>query len=171
MGTGRLILKRAVMLLMIVCSISSFAVKAQNLEFDHLTLEDGLSESTVLAIAQDAQGFMWFGTREGLNRFDARNITIFRNQPERASSLSDNFVYCLLSDRRGRLWIGTRNGLNLFDPRTETFTRFFSDRGNQTLSDNTVTSLLEDREGRIWIGTRGGLNLLVEEDSLSFSRF
>ena len=148
------------------------SVLAQTLNFDRLTLADGLSESTVLAIAQDADGFMWFGTREGLNRYDARTIRVFRHQAGNASSLSDNFVYSLLSDRSGRLWVATRNGLNLFDPRTETFTKFFSTPDNRlSISDNTATSILQDHDGRIWIGTRGGLNLLVENDTISFFRF
>jgi ligand-binding sensor domain-containing protein/signal transduction histidine kinase len=144
----------------------------QTLTFDHLTLEHGLSESTVLAIAQDDVGFMWFGTREGLNRYDARTIRVFQHQPDNPASLSDNFIYSLLTDRSGRLWVGTRNGLNIFDQKTETFKRYFSLPNNShSLSDNTATCLLQDRDGRIWIGTRAGLNLLVEGDSISFLHF
>lgn len=144
----------------------------QSLRFDHLTLEDGLSESTVLAVTQDSKGFMWFGTREGLNRYDARKITDFRNDPLDATSLSDNFVYSVYADTRERLWVGTRNGLNLFDLKTEGFTRFYSTAGNPTsLPDNTVTCILEDRNHNLWIGTRGGLSVLTGKDSLSFLPF
>lgn len=144
----------------------------QTLAFDHLTSEEGLSESTVLAITQDAEGFMWFGTREGLNRYDARSVKVFRSDREAAGSLSDSFVYALLSDKRGRLWVGTRNGLNLFDKRSATFEGIFSLPGDpHSLSDNTVTALLEARDGSTWVGTRNGLNLLVEKDSMSFIRF
>ena len=112
-----------ILLLAFIQAMNPDAGYAQSLNFDHLTPEDGLSESTVLAITQDAEGFMWFGTREGLNRYDARKIKVYRNDPEDSTTLSDNFIYSLLWDRRGRLWIGTRNGLNLFDPATETFKR------------------------------------------------
>ena len=67
-------------------------VLGQVLSFDHLTVEEGLAESTVLAVTQDAEGFMWFGTREGLNRYDARKMRIYRNDPQEPASLSDNFI-------------------------------------------------------------------------------
>ena len=173
--SNRLMRQRSILFILLLAFIQAMnpdAVYAQSLNFDHLTPEDGLSESTVLAITQDAEGFMWFGTREGLNRYDARKIKVYRNDPEDSTTLSDNFIYSLLWDRRGRLWIGTRNGLNLFDPATETFKRYFSAVDNsQSLSDNTITSILEDHDGRIWLGTRRGLNLLVERDSMSFSSF
>jgi ligand-binding sensor domain-containing protein len=96
----------------------------QALSFDHLTREEGLSQSTVLAMTQDSKGFMWFGTREGLNRYDARTIKVYRNHPLEPTSLSDNFVYSLFYDSRDRLWIGTRAGLNLFDSKSESFKDF-----------------------------------------------
>ena len=144
----------------------------QDLSFDHLTVEDGLSESTILAIAQDAEGFMWFGTREGLNRYDARKTRVYQHDPEDPASLSDNFVYSLFSDSRQRLWVGTRTGLNLYDAGTGKFKRFIPEERNAaSLSDNTVTCILEDRHQNLWIGTRKGLNLMVEKDSISFLRF
>lgn len=159
-------------ILLFVLVIQSSPARSQNLAFDHLTLEDGLSESTVLAIAQDAEGFMWFGTREGLNRYNARSIRVFRGERETAGSLSDSFIYALLSDRRGRLWVGTRNGLNRFHRESETFESIFSQPGNdRSLSDDAVTALMEARDGLIWVGTRRGLNLLDESDSISFMRF
>ncbi|HEY9487566.1 MAG TPA: two-component regulator propeller domain-containing protein, partial [Chryseosolibacter sp.] len=145
---------------------------SQPVAFYHLTVEDGLSQSTVLAIAQDSEGFMWFGTREGLNRYDARNIKIYKNDPQNSWSLSDNFIYSLFSDSKKRLWVGTRSGLNLFNSRTERFQRFYSSAEDPaSLSDNTVTCILEDRHKNLWIGTREGLNLLIEGDTISFARF
>jgi ligand-binding sensor domain-containing protein/signal transduction histidine kinase/DNA-binding response OmpR family regulator len=145
---------------------------AQTLSFDHLTLEEGLSQSTVLAITQDSKGFMWFGTREGLNRYDARTIKVYCNHPLEPTSLSDNFIYSLFYDSRDRLWVGTRTGLNLFNSKSDSFKRFYSDPENSTsISDNTVTCLLEDDKHNLWIGTREGLNLLIDQDSLYFLRF
>ena len=144
----------------------------QSLRFDHLTLEEGLSESTVLAVTQDAEGFIWFGTREGLNRYDARHIKVYRHDPVDPESLSDNFIYSLVSDSQERLWVGTRTGLNLFNSSTGHFKRYYSNPAKlSSLSDNTVTCILEDRAGNIWVGTRHGLNLLIENDSITFLRF
>jgi len=149
---------------------SAFAQSDFN--FDHLTPEDGLSESTVLAISQDPQGFIWFGTREGLNRYDGRKIKIYKHDEDISTSISDNFVYVLFTDSRGRMWVGTRIGLNLFDPETDTFRKFYSDSlQSHTLSNNTITSIFEDANKNLWVGTRQGLNLLQEQDSLFFIRF
>lgn len=156
-------------ILLLLCAAHGYG---QNLIFDHLTVEDGLSESTILAVTQDSDGFMWFGTRQGLNRYDGRKIRVYRHDPNDIASLSDNFIYSLLADSRGRLWVGTRAGLSLFNSKTEKFRRFYSNETNAaSLSDNAVTCMFEDRRGNIWIGTRRGLNLLVEGDSITFLRF
>lgn len=140
-----------------------------NITFDHVTIEDGLSQSTVFAISQDEQGFMWFGTRDGLNRFDGRRIKVFRNDPDDSSAISDNTIYSLLSDTKGRLWIGTRHGLNLYDARNDSFIRDFS-FGSQ-VETISITALYEDRSKNIWIGTRGGLKLFMGGDTTQFVQF
>ena len=97
---------------------------------------------------QDRAGFMWFGTNNGLNRYDGYNIVAYRNDPANPHSLSGNFVEDLYEDRSGTLWVGTRSGLNAFDRRTERFTRYRHDPADpHSLSDNTVIAIYEDRVG------------------------
>jgi len=126
--------------------------------FDRVSLEHGLSQSSVTAIVQDSEGFLWFGTRSGLDRFDGYEFRIFRNDPDRPETLSHSAVTALFTDSRDRLWVGTEAGLNRYDPLTGSFLRFLSGRDSPSgPGGNTVTALAEDRRGRLWIGTPRGL--------------
>lgn len=135
---------------------------AQNndLRFKNLSLEDGLSQSIVYSIIRDHDGFMWFGTYYGLNKYDGHKFEVYRNIPHDTTSLSDNDVRCILEDKNKRLWIGTFGlGLNLFDREKEVFYHYLHDPDDEnTLSSNKINTLFEDKEGFIWIGTTDGLN-------------
>lgn len=128
------------------------------LRFAHLSLEEGLSQSAVLAIWQDSQGFMWFGTQDGLNRYDGYTFTVFRYEPENPNSLSHSAVISIFEDSAGMLWLGTwGGGLNRYDPRTGQFTRYRHDPANPTsLSHDLVAAITEDSHGNLWLGTMGG---------------
>ena len=91
-------------------------VRTRNLKFTHLTTNDGLSQGYVVAILQDHRGFMWFGTRDGLNRYDGNAFVVYKNNPNDPSSLSSNFIQDLMEDDHGYLWIATNTGVNKFDP-------------------------------------------------------
>lgn len=142
-------------LILVFCFIlfASF-LSAQEVRFRHLTINDGLSQNAVFAILQDSKGFMWFGTKDGLNKYDGYSFTIYQHNAFDSTSISDNYITTLFEDSRGILWIGTLNGgLNCFHRETESFQRiFYSDPGNNT---SLVLSINEDRSGNIWIGTRG----------------
>ncbi|MDM8515678.1 two-component regulator propeller domain-containing protein [Desulfobacterales bacterium HSG16] len=148
-----------------LCSLFIFLSFALNLyaehdglKFERISLSEGLSQSTVFGITQDNRGFMWFGTRNGLNRYDGYQFTIFEKNLSDSNSLSNNFVWSLIKDRKGYIWIGTHGGgLDRFDPETEKFTHFKNDPANQnSLSHDTVVNVMEDSAGRIWICTDGG---------------
>ena len=126
--------------------------------FARLSVEQGLSQSNVQAILQDRVGFLWFGTEEGLNRWDGYTFVVFKHDPGNASTLPDNLVSVLFQDSQGRIWVGTATGLSFFDPPTETFTRVHSTR-------RRVTALVEDPSGRLWVATEG--EGLLERDPAS----
>jgi ligand-binding sensor domain-containing protein/signal transduction histidine kinase len=132
------------------------------LRFDHISIEEGLSQSSVHVIIQDSRGFMWFGTQDGLNRYDGYTFRTYKPDPDNTNSLSDRWILSVLEDKEGFLWIGTRlGGLNRFDPRTETFTRFLHDDQEPTsISDNRVNVLYLDKSDRLWVGTSKGLDML-----------
>ena len=129
-------------------------------QFEHLTIEDGLSQNAGLAIFQDSQGYLWIGSQDGLNRYDGFAFRIFKHDPDDPGSISHNSILALTEDKDGYLWIGTwGGGLNRFDPVTETFVRYRSDPEKpSSLSSDTVTSIKQDSSGALWIGTLAGLD-------------
>ena len=134
---------------------------APDLKFTHLTTADGLSQNNITGILQDRQGFMWFATRDGLNRYDGNTFVVYKNNPNDPESLGSNFVRDLLEDDRGYLWIATNlGGVNKFDPKTERFIRYRHDPNNpNSLSGDVVESIAQDSRGYLWFGTGdSGLN-------------
>ena len=142
--------------------ITSVQAQVYSIRFDHLNGNDGLSQSTISSILQDSKGYMWFGTRNGLNKFDGYRFTIYKTVPTDQNSLSDNWITSVCEDRSSDLWIGTINkGLNRYDRNTGQFMHFLSDTSQTArISHNTVNALCVDPEGFIWIGTRNGLDKL-----------
>lgn len=128
--------------------------------FEHIGLEEGLSQSSVLTILQDRHGFLWFGTQDGLNRYDGYTFTVYRQEPLDSLSLSASFVQTLYEDRAGTLWVGTwGGGLNRMDPDTQTFHAYRHDPNDPTsLADDIITALYEDEAGAFWVGTANGLH-------------
>lgn len=130
--------------------------------FEHLTVEDGLPNSTVLSVLQDKQGFMWFATADGASRYDGYTFTTFRHDTTNANSLSNNNTFAMMETSDGLIWIGTDpGGLNVYNPETGKFKLYVHEENNpDSLIDNSIWSLLETSDGNIWIGTRGGLSRL-----------
>jgi ligand-binding sensor domain-containing protein len=87
-----------------------------DLKFEHLSVEQGLSQSTVRCILQDRRGFLWIGTHDGLNRYDGRGFKVFRHDPGDTTSLSNNCIIAIVEYRQGYLWLATRTELSRFDP-------------------------------------------------------
>ena len=151
----------------------SLFAQSENLKFDQIGLEQGLSQSTVYAIVQDVQGFMWFGTQDGLNRYDGYSITVFNHNAEDSNTISDNTIFSLLCDRNGDLWIGTmRSGVDRYVPAENRFYHYrHKDNDPGTVSENDISAIYEDSYGRIWVGTRNkGLNL-YNPSTRTFSHF
>jgi ligand-binding sensor domain-containing protein len=127
-------------------------------DFERISLQQGLSQSVIEAIVQDRKGFLWFGTEDGLNRYDGYGFTVYRYQANNPRSLVYNEIKALHEDRSGVVWIGTfEGGLSRFDPAIEAFIGYRNDPSDPaSLAANTVRSVLEDRGGNLWIGTQGG---------------
>jgi len=128
-----------------------------DLKFTHLTTNDGLSQGYVTAILQDRRGFMWFATRDGLNRYDGNAFLVYKHNPTDPGSLSSNFIEDLVEDDHGYLWISTNNGVNKFDPINERFTRYLHDPTNASSIGSTyITGIVRDKRGGLWLGTQDG---------------
>jgi ligand-binding sensor domain-containing protein len=152
---------------------TSLSPAAQDLKFEHLTAEQGLSNNRVLSILKDSTGFMWFGTFDGLNRFDGYKFKVFRHDPGDENSLSANVIEVVYEDQSGSLWIGTSGGgLNRFDPKTERFTHYRHDPDDpRSLGSDTVLAIHQSRDGALWIGTGGGGLNLYDPESDGFARY
>ncbi|MEN7551026.1 two-component regulator propeller domain-containing protein [Rapidithrix thailandica] len=154
-------LNRTVILFsLLLLQIIAFTAQAQQkaLTFDNLTLEDGLSQSTINCMLQDTDGYIWVGTRGGLNKYNGIDFEMFSHNPSDSTSLVNNIIYCLYEDHQGKIWIGTQFGLSIFDHQYQNFTAF-AGKGEQGLSSNTVTGVLQDSLNHYWIATNpGGLH-------------
>ena len=154
-------MRRYLIIIGVLVAAGSARAQGPKLRFTHLSGEQGLSNSTIEAIYQDGPGFIWIGTRDGLNRYDGHEMVVYRNDPEDSGSISDGYIRCILEDREHRLWVGTANGLNRLDRAKDRFTRWkHRDNDPGSLSNSRVTALLEDHKGQIWVATSGGMNLL-----------
>jgi signal transduction histidine kinase/ligand-binding sensor domain-containing protein len=161
------------LLVMLSMTIPSPAgAQSETIRFERISVEDGLSETSVQAILQDKRGFMWFGTEDGLNKYDGYQFTVYKHDLDDDCTLSDDDVRVIYEDRDANLWIGTAKGLNLFDRTTETFTRYqHNPDALANLRGEEVLSICEDDAGALWVGTMdGGLNRLDQETN-SFAHY
>jgi signal transduction histidine kinase/ligand-binding sensor domain-containing protein/CheY-like chemotaxis protein/HPt (histidine-containing phosphotransfer) domain-containing protein len=141
-----------------LCGPAAHATPAPTLRFDHLSVEDGLAQESVLAIAQDADGFMWFGSQTGLSRYDGYRMTNYRNMLGDPRSLAHNWIRVLFVDRNRQLWVGTDGGLDRFEPATQTFTHFVPEEPRRLGNGNRrVQAIVDDRKGGMWLATADGL--------------
>src|SRR5215213_6777632 len=128
-----------------------------SLRFRHLTTDDGLPHNRIEAMLQDRRGFMWFGTADGLARYDGYRFITYRHDPNNPHSLSSNAVTALLEDQAGMIWVGSHDGgLNRFDPGTQTFTRYRQppDQAGGP-GGNDIGALVHDQAGNLWVGAPG----------------
>ncbi len=137
------------------------------LRFDHIGIEQGLSQSSVQVVFQDSLGFLWFGTQDGLNRYDGYNFKIYKPDPDMPNSLSDRWITSIAEDKDGYLWIATRlGGLNRYNPHTEKFVQYLhDDEDPHSLADNHVNVIYVDKSNNLWIGTMNGLDRFERQTS------
>ena len=142
-------------------------------KFNHLGPEEGLSHPSVTCIIKDSYGFMWFGTRDGLNRYNSYEFKTYKSSTEDPNSLSDNTISCLYEDHSGMLWIGTEGGgLNSYDPVQDQFQHYMHDPDvPNSLPHNAVSSITEDMEGELWVATMGGGLCRFNRETGSFTTF
>ncbi len=146
-------------LFIIILEAALISAQVRDIQFEHLTVEDGLSSNTIFSIIQDSRGFLWIGTYDGLNRYDGYEFKVYKNVPEDSTSISDNMIRALHEDKYGDIWIGCGwgGGLNKYFRETEKFVRYLHDPGNpSSISSNNIYAICSDKSGNLWIGTDGG---------------
>lgn len=141
----------------VIILFSGLSSQEQNIKFKHISIIQGLSQNTVHCIFQDKEGFLWFGTNDGLNKYYGYGFKIYRHQPQDTNSLSDYEVNAILEDSKQNFWIGTDKGLNKLNKLNDQFFNYqHNPEDPNSISCNDINVLLEDKSGVLWIGTNGG---------------
>lgn len=149
------------------------SIQSQNLEdiskdlnFKHFTSSDGLSQRSVMSILQDKKGYLWFGTRDGLNKFDGHQFVVYKHHIEDSTSISNNNIHSIFEDNHGNLWIGTQNGLNKYNPKQDNFVHYKHSSDENTAEDNIIWEMTQIKDSLLWVATNNGIlqiNLLTDE--------
>jgi signal transduction histidine kinase/ligand-binding sensor domain-containing protein len=145
-----------------ICFFDSSAnAQYSSLRFSHLNTANGLSQSTVKCILKDKYGFMWFGTDDGLNKFDGYKFTVYKHRKNDPKSIGANEILSLFEDHQGNLWVGTNGGgLDFYDRGHDDFINYgANEKDSNSLTNRGVTSIYEDRQNNLWVGTFWNLNL------------
>ncbi len=145
---------------------SPTSLQSRPLSFHHLTVDNGLSQNSVYAILEDHQGFIWFGTADGLNRYDGYQFKTYKSYARDSSTISNNTIRALYEDRSGTIWVGTDKGLNRYDRQTDSFVRCSSDnRIPFQVGSGYLETLSGDSHDNLWIGT--GVSIVRYDSSRS----
>lgn len=168
-GSNNTFLRKPRNILFLVLFLSTFIsfsqldfsnMKIQRLTSENYIIEKGLSQNSVFSILQDSRGFLWFGTWDGLNKYDGYDFQIFKsNFMDTRTELSNQTIQALFEDSDGLIWIGTNKGLNVFDRNSKTFKVYKKNVDDPaSISSDTIWTINQDNQGYIWIGTQNGLN-------------
>ncbi len=150
--------------------ITNIGISQSSKIFRHISKKDGLSQISVFSLAQDNSGFLWFGTRDGLDRYDGYNFKNYKNESSSNSLVSNDIRVIYNDNHTGDLWIGTNDGLSHYRSSLDDFENFKNDQNTHSLSSNEVLSIFIDSKKRLWVGTSFGLNLFDPKTS-KFSRY
>lgn len=162
----RIIKKSTIFLFMFIClfSYDAFAIKNDNINFQSLTVDDGLSQSLVEYIYQDSNGYIWIGTNDGLNRYNGNEVKVYKNIKNDDTSISNNMISSIVEDNEKNLWIGTDGGLNKMNLINGQITKYLVSDKDKLYSNTVVDELMIDSKGRLWVCTINGLNLYDSEN-------
>jgi ligand-binding sensor domain-containing protein/signal transduction histidine kinase len=158
--------------LLTFCSLAPIYAQPPNLDFESFDTHNGLSQNLVFAIAQDQKGFLWFGTDEGLNRFDGHEFRIFRHDENDSTTLADNSIHAIVVDNAGVIWIGTANGISRYYPQTEKMEQLPVDYDDVTKPKGTgVNEMKKDADGNIWIAYLGSGIDVFDQQTRTFMHY
>ena len=151
-----MIRKSLSILFLILSVLTLYAEKTNYLYSFNSDLNEGISQLSVMTIYQDSRGYLWFATKNGLNRFNGKEYKIYHREDGNEQSLSNNSVTSITEDQEGYLWVGTSNGLNRIDLNTNEIKRYNLETNG--LVANSISTVYTDRSGCLWVGTWEGLN-------------
>jgi signal transduction histidine kinase/CheY-like chemotaxis protein/ligand-binding sensor domain-containing protein len=165
----------AILLSILLLLVVAFTVAAQNqrLKFEHFGSDNGLSHSHVISILQDSRGFLWFGTRDGLNKYDGYKFTVYTEEPDDSTTIGSSYIQQLVEDSQGNIWVATwGGGLSKYDRRKGRFYRFKHSAADSTsITSNLVKTLAIDKDDNLWLGMENGTLDFFDNTTQTFTHF
>lgn len=165
-------IRKFLVLLCVFTSINTSVIYAdisKHFNFKSLTIEDGLSQSTVETIFQDSKGYIWFGTNDGLDRYNGYEFKHYKFDKYDKNSLPNNYIADIIEDKYGYLWISTIAGLSRINPETDEIKNYYTDKNNGNLSDSNLWQLLYTKDNKLIASAVNGLNVYDEKND-TFTR-
>lgn len=160
-------LKRLIYLLTIIISVSGSYSFAASLKFEKFPLNEKLPSNSVIRVFNDKEGYMWFGTKDGLCRFDGYDIKVFRSSALTPGKLTNNEIQCIAEDNDHKLWVGTLEGIEIIDKKNFSISHF----ENKLLERERINSIIVDSKGFIWVGTSSFGVLHIDPKTGDFQRY
>ena len=160
------------LLVFFVCAMitqSGFAIN-DNIRFENLNLDDKVAQQSIISIFQDSKGYMWFGTQDGLNRYDGIYFKAYQHDEDNPHTVSSGWIYSITEDNQGRLWIGTNAGLSVLDAQHKQFTRYGVNDNTYSINDNMVRIVHKAKNGSMWVASSKGLNHHIN-DKMHFKQY
>ena len=161
--------KKINIILILVCIFSclkistSYANIRESFNFKNITIEDGLSQSTVETIYQDSKGYIWIGTNDGLDRYNGYEFKHYKHDKYDKNSIANNYIVDIIEDKNGYIWVSTTNGLSRIDTDKDEIKNYYSEKDNGNLLDSNIWRILYTREGKLIVFGINGVNLYDEE--------
>lgn len=159
-------MKNVLSFLFICFILSGVFAQRPDLKFRHITAEQGLSQTHVIYLMQDCEGFIWICTQNGLNKYDGNKIIVYKHNPEDSTSINSNDIRYVYEDKDQHLWVGTSEGLDLYDRKSDMFYHIKLPHPGSVY----VNSILEDKNETLWIGTGEGV-IALDRDRKTFTIF
>jgi signal transduction histidine kinase/DNA-binding response OmpR family regulator/streptogramin lyase len=159
-------MKQYVGLFIITFFYTFLAVQAQQLNFEFISPDNGFNAPQIRSIFQDQDGFIWFGSINGLYRYDGFNLKPFLHNPDKKETITRGMVNKIYQDSKNNLWVGTSTGLNKLNPHTGNFQQFIPDSLAHHIFRNWIWSIFEDSRGILWVGAMGLFRMNNSEDKL-----
>ncbi|MDH6312114.1 ligand-binding sensor domain-containing protein/signal transduction histidine kinase/DNA-binding response OmpR family regulator [Parabacteroides sp. PFB2-10] len=159
---------RAIFSITLISILCCPKTTAERFRFRHYEIKDGLPSNTVRTLTQDSRGFMWFGTENGLSRFDGYSFKNFQYTAGSPSSIGSNYIYALYEDPNQNLWVGTDDGVYIYNPESESFSFFDKKTDKGVLIKSYISAIRADQHNNIWISThaQGIFHYDVEKEQL-----
>ena len=139
-----------------------FSEVPEQINFSYISINEGLSQSTVFSIDQDQRGNMWFATYDGVNKYDGYLFTVYQHNEEDPNSIANDISRIVKTDSQGRVWIGTRDGLSYYDEKKDKFRNFFYEKKGKKLQINGIAEISPEQ---LLISTQEGLTMFDIKES------